>query len=135
MSTDDATESTESTESADDAANGSGPPSAAATRLSSVLTVWWATSPVAFILSARLTVWSHDRGFLWGPATVLAWVALTGAVAAPVAGLVLAYAGGHRRVRRRFAVMSAVSLVVCFLVLLFFQFAVECRPGEPSCSP
>ncbi len=121
--------------STDDAPSGSGSPSAAATRMASVLTVWWATSPVALILSARLTVWSHDHGFFWGPATVLVWVALTGAVAAPVAGLVLAYAGGHRRVRRRFAVMSAVSLVVCFLVLLYFQFAVECRPGEPSCSP
>ncbi|WP_168714772.1 hypothetical protein [Streptomyces sp. A0592] len=66
---------------------------------------------------------------------MLAWLALTGVLVAPVAGLVLAYAGGHPRVRRRFAVMSAVSLAVCFLVYVFWQFAMECAPGDPSCSP
>ncbi|MDX3534441.1 hypothetical protein PV721_08680 [Streptomyces sp. MB09-01] len=121
--------------SSNDSVNGTGSPSAAVTRTSSVLTVWWATSPIAMLVSARFGVWAHDHGFFRGPAAVLVWVALTGVVVAPPAGLVLAYAGGHRRVRRRFAVMSAVSLVVCFLVFLFFQFATECRPGEPSCSP
>lgn len=31
--------------------------------------------------------------------------------------------------------MSAVSLAVCFLVYVFWQFAMECAPGDPSCSP
>ncbi|WP_405423604.1 hypothetical protein [Streptomyces erythrochromogenes] len=93
--------------------------------MSSVLTVWWATSPLALVAAGRLSPL----------APVLVWVAFTGVVVAPVAGLVLAYAGGHTRARRRFAVMSAVSLAVCFLVYVFWQFAMECRPGEPSCSP
>ncbi|WP_327415738.1 hypothetical protein [Streptomyces sp. NBC_01233] len=121
--------------SSNDSVDDSSSPSAAVTRMSSALTVWWATSPIAFLVSARFGIWSHDHRFFWGPSTVLVWVALTGVAVAPVAGLVLAYAGGHRRVRRRFAVMSAVSLAVCLLVFLFFQFATECRPGEPSCSP
>ncbi|MEV6677697.1 hypothetical protein AB0N09_12635 [Streptomyces erythrochromogenes] len=93
--------------------------------MSSVLTVWWATSPLALVAADRLVAL----------APVLVWVALTGVVVAPVAGLVLAYAGGHPRVRRRFAVMSAVSLALCLLVFLFWQFAMECPPGDPSCSP
>ncbi|MFE6911250.1 hypothetical protein [Streptomyces erythrochromogenes] len=93
--------------------------------MSSVLTVWWATSPLALIAGYHLTA----------AAPVLVWTALTGVVVAPVAGLVLAYAGGHPRVRRRFAVMSAVSLAVCFLVYVFWQFAMECPPGDPSCTP
>ncbi|MFD7913763.1 hypothetical protein ACFV30_24080 [Streptomyces sp. NPDC059752] len=119
--------------SSNDSINDSGSPSAAVARMSSVLTVWWATSPLVLILSSRLTVWSHDHSFFWGPATVLVWVALTGVVVAPLAGLVLAYAGGHRRVRQRFAVMTAVSLAVCSLGFLFWQFAIECDPADPSC--
>ncbi|MER7732520.1 hypothetical protein ABTX80_16715 [Streptomyces erythrochromogenes] len=100
-------------------------PSTTVTRVSSVLTVWWAASPLALIAGYRLTA----------AAPVLVWMALTGVVVAPVAGLVLAHAGGHPRARRRFAVMTGVSLAVCVLVYAFWQFAMECAPGDPSCSP
>ncbi|MFE7098586.1 hypothetical protein [Streptomyces erythrochromogenes] len=101
-------------------------PSTALARTSSVLTAWWAAAPLAFVAGDRSS----------GPtASVLAWVTLTGVVVAPVAGLIVAYAGGHRRVRRRFTVMSAVSLAVCLLLFLFWQFAMECPAGDPSCSP
>ncbi|MGW6979994.1 hypothetical protein ACWGE1_11185 [Streptomyces sp. NPDC054932] len=112
--------------------NSSALPSAAVRRTATVVTAWWAASPAVFVFNARLSVSAHDHSVLWGLSAMLVWVGLTGVLVAPVAGLVLAYAGGHRRARRRFAVMGAVSLAVCFLFFVFWQFAKECPPGD-SC--
>ncbi|WP_328789256.1 MULTISPECIES: hypothetical protein [unclassified Streptomyces] len=112
----------------------SGGPSTAVKRLITGLSLWWTAVPVVFVAQAYL--WSAGvRGPLGeGVARVLLWTCIGGVVLAPALGLVVARAAGHAGARKRFAVMGALSLGFCLLVALFFRFAMECAPGDGSCS-
>ncbi|MFC9588681.1 hypothetical protein ACFTUC_02525 [Streptomyces sp. NPDC056944] len=105
--------------------------SASAQRMIAGLSLWWLASPVAFVLSTVVGLGSRDRDPLWeAVSVVLLWSGIGGVVVAPAVGLLIAFRVRQRPARRRFAVMGAVSLVVCVLALLFWQFAMECAPGQ-----
>ncbi|WP_426363736.1 hypothetical protein [Streptomyces sp. E-08] len=100
-------------------------------RIIAGLSLWWLASPVAFVLSAVVGLGSRDRDPFWEiVSVVLLWSGIGGVVVAPAAGLLIAFRSRRRPARRRFAIMSVVSLVVCALALLFWEFAMECAPGQ-----
>ncbi|MGW4781933.1 hypothetical protein ACWEPA_35445 [Streptomyces filamentosus] len=93
--------------------------------------LWWSASPVAFVLSTAVGLGSRDRDPFWElVSVVLLWSGLGGMVVAPAVGLLVAFRSRQRPARRRFAIMGAVSLAVCALALLFWEFAMECAPGH-----
>ncbi|MFG2112179.1 hypothetical protein ACGFRB_06010 [Streptomyces sp. NPDC048718] len=105
--------------------------SASAKRTIAGLSLWWPASPLAFVLSTVVGLSSRDRGPFWEVASaVLLWSGIGGVVVAPAVGLLIAFRLRQRPARRRFAIMGAVSLVVCALALLFWEFAMECAPGQ-----
>ncbi|MFE5591901.1 hypothetical protein [Streptomyces sp. NPDC056549] len=107
------------------------PRTLSAQRMIAGLSLWWLASPVAFVLSTVVGLGSRDRDPLWeAVSVVLLWSGVGGVVVAPAVGLLIAFRVRQRPARRRFAVMGAVSLVVCVLALLFWQFAMECAPGQ-----
>ncbi|MFD8636933.1 hypothetical protein [Streptomyces sp. NPDC059533] len=104
---------------------------ASAVRVIAGLTLWWSASPVAFILSRIVGLGSRDRDPFWEiVSVVLLWSGIGGVVVAPVIGLLITFRLRQRPARRRFAIMGAVSLAVCTLALLFWEFAMECAPGH-----
>lgn len=105
--------------------------SASAKRVITAVSLWWMASPVAFVLSAVVGLGSRDRDPFWeGVSVVLLWSGIGGVVVAPAIGLLTAFRARQRPARRRFAVMGAVSLAACALALLFWEFAMECAPGQ-----
>ncbi|MFC8953563.1 hypothetical protein ACFT8P_13090 [Streptomyces sp. NPDC057101] len=93
--------------------------------------LWWLASPVAFILSTVVGLSSRARDPFWElVSVVLLWAGLAGVVVAPAVGLLIAFRLRQRPARRRFTIMGALSLAVCTLALLFWEFAMECAPGH-----
>ncbi|MFJ6483888.1 MULTISPECIES: hypothetical protein [unclassified Streptomyces] len=110
-----------------------GGPSTTVRRLITGLSLWWTAVPVVFV--AQAYIWSAGvRGPLGeGVVFVLLWACIGGVVLAPVLGFAVAQVAGHTEARRRFVTMGALSLGFCVLVALFFQFAMECAPGDGAC--
>ncbi|MFF1412528.1 hypothetical protein ACFVX6_22610 [Streptomyces sp. NPDC058289] len=105
--------------------------SVSAKRVITGVSLWWMASPVAFILSAVIGLGSRDRDPFWeGVSVVLLWSGIGGVVVAPAVGLLAALRVPQRPARRRFAIMGAISLLVCVLAVLFWEFAMECAPGQ-----
>ncbi|KAA6217534.1 hypothetical protein [Streptomyces filamentosus] len=105
--------------------------SVSAKRTIAGLSLWWLASPIAFILSTVVGLNSRDRDPFWEVASaVLLWSGIGGVVVAPAVGLLIAFRLRQRPARRRFAIMGTVSLAVCALALLFWEFAMECAPGQ-----
>ncbi|MFI8423495.1 hypothetical protein [Streptomyces sp. NPDC085479] len=105
--------------------------SASVTRGITGLSLWWLASPAAFVLASVVGLSSRDRDPFWElVSVVLLWSGIGGVVAAPAVGLLIAYRSRQRPARRRFAIMGAVSLAACALALLFWEFAMECAPGQ-----
>ncbi|WP_411069540.1 hypothetical protein [Streptomyces sp. cmx-4-25] len=105
--------------------------SAAAKRTIAGLSLWWLASPIAVILSTVVGLSSRDRDPFWEVASaVLLWSGVGGVVVAPAVGLLIAFRLRQRPACRRFAIMGTVSLAVCALALLFWEFAMECAPGQ-----
>ncbi|MFG2975333.1 hypothetical protein ACGFYY_20420 [Streptomyces sp. NPDC048331] len=103
-------------------------------RLITGLSLWWTAVPVVFVAQAFLGA-AGVRGPLGdGLVLVMLWACVGGILLAPALGYAVARATGHARARKRFATMGALSLGFCLLVALFWQFAMECAPGDPACS-
>lgn len=102
-----------------------------AKRVIAGLSLWWLASPVAFVFSAVVGLSSRGRDPFWElVSVVLLWSGIGGVLVAPAVGLLTAFRLRQRLARRRFAIMGAVSLAVCALALLFWEFAMECAPGH-----
>ncbi|MEU5703846.1 hypothetical protein [Streptomyces aurantiacus] len=92
------------------------------------LSLWWMAGPLIFCTPAIV----RAMGFPWVMeefGSVFWWAAPTGAMVAPITGLVVAHNGRRRKALGRFIVMTTLSSALILTYWVFGVLLAECPDG------
>ncbi|TRO59030.1 hypothetical protein E4K73_36735 [Streptomyces sp. IB201691-2A2] len=92
------------------------------------LSLWWMASPLILFAPAI----ARAMGFPWVMeefGSIFWWAAPTGAMVAPVTGLVVARIGRRQKALRRFIIMATLSSALVLAAWVFGVLLAECPDG------